>query len=61
MNFSFQSVCSTQIKMYQESGFLAFLVLCTADLLRPLDPHQAYALDPLAGLQRPPDPPAAPV
>ena len=29
MNFSFQFVCSTQIKVYQKSSFLrAFLVLC---------------------------------
>ena len=35
MNFSFQFVCSTQIKMYQENGFLGafFLVLCTAGSL----------------------------
>ena len=35
MNFSFQYVCSTQIKMYQESGFSGdiFLVLCTAGSL----------------------------
>ena len=34
MNFSFQFGCSTQIKMYQESGFWGhFLVLCTAGSL----------------------------
>ena len=34
MNFSFQFVCSTQIKMYQESSFLGtYFVLCTAGSL----------------------------
>ena len=59
--FSFQFVCSTQIKMYQESGFLGsffwYCILqdrCSFQGLRPLDPHQGSALDPLGPYSAPP-------
>ena len=56
MNFSFQFVCSPQIKMYQESGFWGhFFVLCTAGSLELPAANQGSALDPLGGLWRPPD------
>ena len=52
MNFSFQFVCSTQIKMYQESVLGAFFWYCVLQDrwsfrgLHPLDPQQGSALEP---------------
>ena len=58
MNFSFQFVCSTQIKIYQESGcWGAFLVLCTAG---SLELPGALCPGPTGGLTAAPTQPAAP-
>ena len=65
MNFSFQFVCSTWIKMHQESDFCwgggHFQVLCIVGSLElpgasPTGPPSGLCLGPTGGSQRPPDP-----
>ena len=62
MNFSFQFVCSTQIKMYQESGFSGaffdtlYCRIAGASWSFALGRPRGLCPRPTGGLQHPPDP-----